>query len=1005
MIEPPGRYDAAMIRRHWLDWSQPCLPQAGAWLLDHADTPGELGEWLVVTPGARAGRLLLRTLLEASRDRSIPLAPPRVVTPSALAEAALGFDRPVATHIERVLAWMHVLRTRRDLARGLMRRPPDESDHPGWHEIATMLADIHRELGGEQVAFDRVIQACEELALDAEVTRWRTLDALRAGVIEHLAACGLADPDEAVMERLSRGGSRSTRETPQPARLVLLGVAELTRVQRAVVTAFADRADALIHAPPSLADRFDDLGCVRPEPWAEATIDLPRESIILCDRPRDQAQAAIRTLAALSRRTDGLRPDQVIIGLGDESLGEPISRAAEEVAAISHQPSAVGRQPNTECTQPLFIHLAPGTPLERTGPWRLLDALQRWLAEPRFAHLAALVRHPDMERWLNGELSAVGRGGDPGDDQEDEAATGVSHDHNTDETPRRPERRGILSLLDQSFSDHLHDRLDGQPPGDDATQHRLRCVREAVASLSASIDGPPAALGDWTGAIMTVLNRVYVGFDLDPTTRAAGDAIRDACRSLRQIPNFLQARVSGAQALRLALSIAARQSAPWPVRAGQIDAVGWLELHLDPSEHVIVTGFNDGRVPAAVTADPFLPDGLRGRLGLLDNRRRLARDAYLLEAMRRSRASFTVILGRHDAQGEPLPPSRLLLAVPPQELPQRVLLLTDGAHARSWPAPLGAPRAGAGSAFVVPDPPAGPIHVPRLRVTQFKAYLACPYRFWLGQMLGLKEAGDRADELDPLHFGSLLHGVLRLVGEDQALRHATRAEPIAEALREALRERARATYGDDPMPAVRVQLARLTQRLEAFARAQAAHRRDGWEIECVEFPLPDNAVLDVPGQEPMPLTARIDRVDRRGEEWLLIDYKSSESGEKPERTHGPRRDGRWTDLQLPLYEHLYRTFVQPGATPQSTRLAYFVLPRRQDDAGLLVAEWSPQERADAVEEARRIVKAVREGRFPISRTPPSPDPFAAICHATVFAAVTEDDADDEEAAGPEGDEP
>lgn len=975
MRSPVFRYDAAMIRRTWFDWSKPLLPQAAGWLLDEADAPGELGDWLVVTPGARAGRLLLRALLERSRERSIPLAPPRVITPSALAEAGLRHGRAVATGAERVLAWMHVLRAEPALSRRIMARPPEMADHAGWHEIASMLAALHAELGGEQVPFERVAEACGALALDAEADRWHTLAVLRTRVVDHLGQCGLADPDEAASTFLAERGWRLSPDADTPKRLILLGIVELSRVQRRIVEAFADRAAALVHAPPDLADRFDELGCVRPQSWADATIDLPPESIILCDRPRDQAQAAIRLLSVLASHANGLRPDQVVIGLGDESLGETIARAAEEVTAIRGQPAAGSRQPAADGRHPLFIHLAPGMALERTGPWRLLEGLQRWLAEPRFAHLAALVRHPDLEQWLGVECSGGGGQSSGRDD-------------------RHP-LPNLLSLLDDYFTRHLHDRLESDWLGDEATTAALNGVRTAIASLAAPLDGPPAALGAWAEGIVAILNRVYAGFELDGTTRDAGERIRDVCRSLRAIPPALQAQVSGAHALQLVLTIASRQPVPSPVRTDQIDAVGWLELHLDPAEHVVVTGLNDGRVPGVISADPFLPDGLRSRLGLTDNLARLARDTYLLDAMRRSRTSFTIILGRHDGQGEPLLPSRLLLAVPPDALPERVLRLTDGSKVRSWPSPLGSPVAGAGSRFTVPQAPAGPLEVPRMKVTQFKAYLACPYRFWLGEILGLKDSGDRADELDPMQFGSLLHGVLRLMGEDDSLRDATRPELIARRLRDALRQQARALYGDDPMPAVRVQLARLAQRLDAFARAQAAHRRAGWRIKQVEFPLPETAMLDVPGEDSIRVSARIDRVDQRDGEWLLIDYKSSESGETPQRAHGPRRDGRWLDLQLPLYEHLYRGFVNENATPDATRLAYFVLPRKAEDAGLLVAEWTPEERAAAVDEARRIVKAVRAGEFPMSRIQPTPDPFASICHATAFAPIWGDQRGDE----------
>ena len=69
----------------------------------------------------------------------------------------------------------------------------------------------------------------------------------------------------------------------------------------------------------------------------------------------------------------------------------------------------------------------------------------------------------------------------------------------------------------------------------------------------------------------------------------------------------------------------------------------------------------------------FLPDALRTRLGLSDNRSRLARDAYRLTTVLHSKDSVRLIAGRRTAEGDPLRPSRLMFRVPEEQLPTRVL--------------------------------------------------------------------------------------------------------------------------------------------------------------------------------------------------------------------------------------------------------------------------------------------------------------------------------------------
>jgi RecB family exonuclease len=47
-----------------------------------------------------------------------------------------------------------------------------------------------------------------------------------------------------------------------------------------------------------------------------------------------------------------------------------------------------------------------------------------------------------------------------------------------------------------------------------------------------------------------------------------------------------------------------------------------------------------------------------------------------------------------------------------------------------------------------------------MRVTEFRDYLACPYRYYLRHYLQLQTVETTAEELDPATFGTLLHEVL-----------------------------------------------------------------------------------------------------------------------------------------------------------------------------------------------------------------------------------------------------
>ena len=80
--------------------------------------------------------------------------------------------------------------------------------------------------------------------------------------------------------------------------------------------------------------------------------------------------------------------------------------------------------------------------------------------------------------------------------------------------------------------------------------------------------------------------------------------------------------------MRLLEKYIAEESIPREAGEPAVEVLGWLELHLDDAPALVITGCNEGFLPTAVSSDPFLPEGLRRRLGLPDNARRYARDAY-----------------------------------------------------------------------------------------------------------------------------------------------------------------------------------------------------------------------------------------------------------------------------------------------------------------------------------------------------------------------------------------
>src|SRR5205085_4280494 len=137
-----------------------------------------------------------------------------------------------------------------------------------------------------------------------------------------------------------------------------------------------------------------------------------------------------------------------------------------------------------------------------------------------------------------------------------------------------------------------------------------------------------------------------------------------------------------------------------------------------------------------------------------------------------------------------------------------------------------------------------------LRVTEFRDYLACPYRYYLRHRLGLEELTDEACELDAAQFGSLIHDVLKDFGKGDC-RDSRDERQIEEQLNVSLSQMARRHFGDKPLATVSLQIEQARLRLRGFARWQAGHARDGWQIRYAEETIdPAKAFLLVDG-EPM----------------------------------------------------------------------------------------------------------------------------------------------------------
>lgn len=920
------------VNRIFLPWDQPGLAAAVDYLARQYGSASQLdlAEVVVVVPGSRAGRRLLELLVELADQRQLLFSPPTIVTVGRLPELLYVAKRPFANDLVQQLAWAEALRRSEPAhMQRLVSAAPVDGDLMSWLSLGEMLGRLHRELAADRLNFTDVATRCWQAGAPRETQRWQALVAVQRSYLDTLNALDLWDLQTARLIAIQN------RECQSQARIVLVGTVDLNKTQRAMLDQLAGQVTALIFAPPELADHFDEHGCLRPEAWHDMPIPLPTDTIDVADDPADQAGAVMRALAALDGRYCG---EEITIGTPDRQVVPYIEQHLEQCGIPSRY--------------------AAGTPISQTGPYRLIDVVASFLEGRRFSAFAALVRHPAIETWL-------------GTDQKI--------------------RGDWLSELDRYYGQHLPFQLGNAWLGEANACANLKKVCQAIDRLLAQFRDP-RPLDQWSQPIVELLVAVFGQSPLDQnvepdrTVLSACEKIQGLLREHLEIPANLMPTVTGAEALRLVLRRLEGESIAPPSKRGAVELLGWLELPLDDAPVLIVTGFNEGKIPASLNADLFLPNQMRRALGIEDNDRRYARDAYALTVLVKSRPHLRLIVGRRTAEGDPLTPSRLLFACDDQTVARRVRMCFSGEKPRADALLLpGALRPGQlVSQFSVPLPKPLARLVTSMRVTEFKDYLGCPYRYYLKQHLRLEALADVADELDGAMFGSLAHVALSEFGQSQAA-GSTNPEEILAYLGDGLDRAVTAFFGKSPLPAIRVQVEQLRERLKAFARWQADWARQGWRIEHVETsPEEDRAALEVDG-EPMYLRGRVDRIDLHVESGrrVIFDYKFSDRAMPPERTH--RQDGKWVDLQLPLYRHLATGLGIDG----SLELGYIVLPKDTSRVGHLLSEWSQADLRDADRTAEEVVRGVRAQRFwpPALTPPPFSEVFAAICHDDQFGVL------------------
>lgn len=925
-----------------LDWTRTLAGSGAECLHEHLMSGGLAASCAILVPGRRVRRRVQNELLDLSirSGAAEALESPRFLTASGLIEAFLESNstlRPVDDSIS-IVFWAEAFRTLgRDAGLLLGRGGADDS-------LALSRVGTLRQVCEELDAIGRTPEDVLEAGIDVgSDERWRALETLRQYAHELLHASGLVEGTFHRFQMIQIG----TLRPDAPEHLFVLGVTDPGPLTLALLQRFSDRVRILTQGPEDAGDQFDGFGRPLPQTWLSRPSVVPGDAMSLVDRPIDAGEVLLEELA-LACQSGPLQTDDFVVGLCDERQAGVLERC--------------GRRAGVP------LRAAAGSSLSQGEVARVIDGLSTYLKSPDIDLFSELIRLPSLERALCDE-----------------------HTHD-------PVRR-LDSWRETRVGGTLDDLrtlpVDGDGGGDELLRTVLIRLDRLLSSLkdASDVQGCSLAAGVLLRTIFQSQRREGRHAMHGMVSRSL-DAIESLIATLNACDGlpFLSPSALFDLFSKTLNGLRCPASAIDPER-GAIEMLGWLDVRNEPASNIILVGFNDSGELGPAPSDGWLTQTLRGSLGLPTEETRRARDAHAMHALVARTANLHVIVTTHDHRGDPVVPSRLFLGSGGEESARRVLS-TMSAPARSFPAHLliGSSSPADTPGFGTPDMPEHPV-IDRLRVTDFASWIRSPRRFWLERLTRLKTIESNHLELDARAFGTLAHDVLERFGRSP-LKNSTDEVRILTLLESDLDELVAARFGAPSAPAIEIQRRMLRDRLRRFASVQARDAASGWNSHCVEEPL--ESLLEIPGQDPVTLVGRVDRIDRHLDgRWRVLDYKTSE---KAVTASSKYSKGVWNDLQLPLYDHLMRHSM--AEADDVIELGYVSLPRDLRDVAFSVAtKWDEDIIESGLELARTIVREMRSSDF--SRPPKGRsfgrevDGIDRILRSSVLITGT-DDGDEEE---------
>ena len=883
------------IKRHFLGWDATVTSLVRDFVLPGGcEGPVDLEGVLIVVPTRQAGRRLRESLARRCAKWRTALLSPHVVTPTFFVHSDEAPGQSANPALVMACWAGMLLEADPERFTGLFPRGGAPRDFARAVQIGCTLQRLRDNLADGACRLADVPAHLE--GFGQELHRWEDLIALEEAYLAKLEAQGLKDPTAGKI------ASADSPVLPQGTdRIIVAALPDPTPLMIRAVEALSGKVpvDILLHAPPSLADHFDDWGRPVAGKWRHQFLEIhdAETNVYLAGSPASQSRKVLELMASETAR---FGPADLAIGVPDREVTLYLAAELEDRGLKAFDPA--------------------GKPLSAHPLYLLLQRFRALLQAPVYNALSAFLRHTDVLKALEDKFE-------------------IPPNKLLEELDRFQNRRLPLGL--EEFRCLLEQ--EGQPgPG----------LRPAYSNLAAAIRFLDEGLGsfktaDFGTALRKLLHSVYEEKELNQGNPEDGAFITvaqsvDTALCEFEHPLFGRLGLGSGQALMLLLR-RLRDLRYYPEgEEGAVDLEGWLELPWSDAPFLLVTGMNEGFVPDGKLGDAFLPDSLRRRLGLRGDAERLARDAFIMKGLMASRLDtgrICFIAGKTSGAGDPLKPSRLLFRCDDEMLlilAQKLFCQPEEERDSFPPTVSFALDARPPESFDEKGP-----WLKELYVTDFRRYLACPFRFYLHKILRMEAMNDEKAELDSMDFGGLMHHALQRMAQNEDLRRCDDVGALHDFLCAEVSGWGRRRFGSTPPLQVEMQLDAAKRRLRAAAELQSGLVREGWEIVAAELSLEGTL-------QGLPVRGKIDRIDRhrQSKRLRILDYKTSDSGQAPAAVHLGRavdwapayalvqvgnKAKRWLDLQLPLYRIL---LAGQEALQGSFETGFFNLPKAVGGAGL-----------------------------------------------------------------------